>query len=309
MTGHGYGTTVMATAIAAIVVGVAVAGLGGWVTVRATTAAGDTLDLTVEALGAADDGVAVAADAIEGVRGVLAEAQRSVFAAGIALGEAAPLVDEVADTLGTDVADAVDSAVDTLPALVEVGGVVDATLGALGFITGNPYDPEVPLDEALAGLETALAPIPEQLRTQASALAEANATTSNLADGLRSTAEELSTLGRSLEEAAILLDEYGETTADALALADDLGRDIDRLRVPAVVAVVGVGLLLAASQLVPVLVGLGLRGTGPLAQLGDEDADQAEPGGDGVGDDEAVTEVQPERFGGQADRGGGEDPG
>jgi hypothetical protein len=278
------------------------------VTVRATTAAGDTLDLTVEALRAADDGVAVAGEAVDGVRGVLAETQSAVFAAGIALGEAAPLVDDVADTLGTDVADAVDSAVDSLPALVEVGGIIDGTLGALGFVTGNPYDPDVPLDEALADLETALTPIPEQLRTQAASLAEANATTTNLAEGLRATAEELSALGRSLEEASILLDEYGETTADALALADDLGRDLDRLRIPSVVAVVAVGLLLAATQLVPVLVGLGLRGDGPLAQLGDEGAHEAEAGGDGVGDDEAVTEVEPKRLGGEADPGGGEDP-
>ncbi len=309
MARHGYGTLILVTAIVAAIVGVAVAGLGGWVTARSTTAAGDTLDLTVEALRAADEGVAVAGDAVDGVRGVLTEAQATIFAAGIALGEAAPLVDEVAETLGTDVADAVDSAVDSLPALVEVGGVIDATLGALGFITGNPYEPDVPLDEALADLETALAPIPEQLRTQAASLQEANATTTNLAEGLRATAEELSMLGRSLEEASILLDEYGETTADALALADDLGRDLDRLRVPAVVAVIAVGLLLAVSQLVPVLVGLGLRGTGPLAQFGDEGAHQSEAGGDRVGDDEAVAEVQAERLGGEADEGNAEHPG
>lgn len=309
MTRQTYGTVILGTAITAAVVGLLVAGLGGWVTTRATTAAGDTLDLTVEALRAADDGVAVARDAVDGVRGVLAEAQTTVFAAGIALGEAAPLIDDVADTLGTDVADAVDAAVDSLPALVEVGGIVDATLGALGFITGNPYDPDVPLDEALGDLEAALAPIPEQLRTQADSLAEANSTTANLAEGLRDTAEGLSALGRSLEEASILLDEYGETTADALALADDLGRDLDRLRVPAVVAVVAVGLLLTATQGVPILVGLGLRGAGPLAQFGDDAADEPEAGRDGIRDDEAVAEVEPERLGGESNEGGPEHAG
>lgn len=294
---------VVATSVAAVVVGIVVAVVGGWVTARASTAALDTLDLTTEALEAADEGVAVATTAIEGVGEVLDQSASAVLAAGIALGEAAPLVDDIADTLGTDVADAVDSALDTLPALVRVGGVIDGTLGALGFLTGDPYDPDVPLDEALADLEASLAPIPEDLRTQADLLAEANSTTAGLSEGLRATAQEIAGLKRSLEEAAVVLDGYGETTAEALEVADDLARDVARLRVPAIVAVVLAGLVLSSTQLVPTLVGLGLRGRGPLAQFGDEDADEAEARGDGIGHDEPGAEVEPQGLGGEADDG------
>jgi hypothetical protein len=295
------GTVVVAVSTVAVVVGMVVAGIGGWAASAASSTALDTLDLTVDALAAADEGVAVAAGSVDAVAGVLDEAGATLFAAGVALADAAPLVDEAAETLGTDVAGAIDSALETLPALIEVGGIVDNALGAIGFITGNRYEPDVPLDEALVDLQTALAPIPDQLREQADQLSEANESTMAIAEGLQETAVEVVEVRRALEDASDVLAGYQTTTADALALAEDVGDDIRALRIPVVVAVVLVGLLLATTQLVPLLVGLGLRGAGPLDHLGDDEADQPDAEADGVEDDLPVPEVEPEGLGDESD--------
>jgi hypothetical protein len=235
------------------------------------------------------------------VADTLDEAGAALFAAGVALADAAPLIDDAAETLGTDVADAVDSALDTLPALIEVGAIIDNTLGALGFITGNRYDPEVPLDEALTDLQTALAPIPDELRLQADQLAAANESTVAIAEGLQRTATEIVEVRRALEEASDLLEGYGTTTAEALTLAESVAGDIRSLRLPAVVAVVLIGLILAVTQFVPALVGLGFRGSGPLDNLGDQDAEDADTDADRVERQLPAPEVVAERLGDESD--------
>lgn len=295
------GTTILAISVAAVVAGVAIAGIGGWAVTAGTSAALGTLDLTAEALVAADDGVTVATSAVDAVADTLDEAGAALFAAGVALADAAPLIDDAAETLGTDVADAVDSALDTLPALIEVGAIIDNTLGALGFVTGNRYDPEVPLDEALTDLQTALAPIPDELRLQADQLAAANESTVAIAEGLQRTATEIVEVRRALEDASDLLEGYGTTTAEALALADSVAGDIRALRVPAIAAVVLIGLILAVTQLVPALVGLGFRGSGPLDDLGDQDAEDADADADRVERQLPAPEVVAEGLGDESD--------
>lgn len=260
----------LVASVTGVVLGLAVMTVGAWVTSSVMAASADTLDVAVEALAAADDGVLVAAEAVDAVAGVLDEAAATVFAAGVALDEAAPIIDDVAETLGTDVAGALDAAIQTLPSLVEVAGVVDSTLTAIGFVTFDPYDPPVPLEEAITELGTALEPIPDQLRDQADGIEAANASTREIAVGLQETAPELVEVRRSLEDASELLAGYRETTEEAILLAEDVRSDLAGLRLPAIVAVVLAGLVLVTTQLVPALVGLGLRGRGPLDGLGEE---------------------------------------
>jgi hypothetical protein len=82
-----------------------------------------------------------------------------------ALDSVSDVIGETAALAGGGIADSLDSAVAALPALVSTGRVIDRTMRALSLV-GVDYDPDVPLDEALAVVEESLRPIPDQLREQ-----------------------------------------------------------------------------------------------------------------------------------------------
>lgn len=134
--------------VAAIIVGVA-----GWVLADRTS---DRLSDTVEPLGDLVDNVSetveatqvIVATTIEAIEGI----ESATRSAGRTLGSVSDLIVSTSDVIGEDLASGLEDAVGTLPALVDTGRIIDRTMRTLSLV-GVDYDPEVPLDESLAGLE------------------------------------------------------------------------------------------------------------------------------------------------------------
>lgn len=174
--------------VASLVVGVA-----GWVLAgRATTTAERTIgpvtavvEDVVESIEASEVLFDRTTEAIESIETAARSSVRTLDSVGSVL-------DETAEIAGGGIADSLDAAVDTLPGLISTSSVVDTTMRALSFV-GVDYDPEVPLDESLADLESSLAPVPGQIREQVA-----------LIEDVRSDLDQIAEDGRQLS--AVLLE-------------------------------------------------------------------------------------------------------
>ena len=147
--------------VAAVVVGV-----GGWLLAARVTRsleatispiAGTVLDVA-ESIEATEVMVVRTIEAIESI-------ETTTRSTGRALASMSDILGETGDLAGGGIADSIESAVEAMPSLVATGRVVERTMSALSFL-GVDYDPDIPLDRALADLERSLAPIPGQIRDQ-----------------------------------------------------------------------------------------------------------------------------------------------
>lgn len=259
--------------------------VGGAVVVsRATETALGVLDLTDRAITTTDDGLAAAVTAVSAA-GAVVEAAGSVGeAAGSGMVDVGPQLEATADVLAGDVADAVGAAVDSLPGVVSSAGVVDQALRVLSAIGLVTYAPDTPFAESLESLRTALIPLPGHLRDQADTLRSVSSMTIDTGESLMVLGDEFAVLAEAVADAERVLGEYGSGIAETRTAVTDLTDQVRALRVPLVVLAVVGGLVLVVGQLVPLLVGWGMLGRGPLAVLGDRqqartrhDADRVEP--------------------------------
>lgn len=223
------------------------------------TALQDSVAVTATTLEALDDTVALATDALRRTTTTLSDAADTAATVGSATDATVDVLDGAADVTGTEVAGSLAAVQRTLPALIDVAGVIDSTLGALDALPVGPtYDPDVAFDDALRDVEEELDGLPAALRDQAGLLRdgadrlgevrEATTTVGTdlrlLAGTLRETGETVASLGTATQEAAAILDR------DAGGLTGDLG--LARWLLGAV------GVATAVGQLVPVLAGLAL---------------------------------------------------
>lgn len=265
----------------AIMQGVAAAGLVvalvgtvvGWSLVgRLDSAAGDTLDVTIEALATIDDTIAVGdaivtstVDALEAVELTLSELVETADSTQ-------PLLESL-DDLASATAPNLESVADTLRALEEVGATIDSFLITLNVLPGVPdYDPDTPLSSQFGALADDIEPLAETLQETAE---EIEPTVEGTVE-LRNRVAELEVAVRAVREdlarSDVLLSDYAATASSARDIADTtsagLGRDVVAARALIVLA----GLTFAAAQIVPYWFGRELRAR-PI-----EPATPSEPG-------------------------------
>ena len=247
--------------IAAVVAGT----LGIAVVVTAANSMDRSLTVTADAVTAADETVALAADAV----GIVSESfDTLVPSAGIAataFGDAGAVIDGTTHVVTVDVPDALDAVMAAMPAIESAATVVDGALRVLSFVGVN-YDPEVPFGEAVAELETAIAPLPAQLRAQATPLEALAADFEAFGDATIVIADDLAALQSQLEESERLLGAYSSTAAAATVVVADIQSDLQWQRWLMVIVVLLVAVGFAAMQIVPLALAERLRAGMPVAE-------------------------------------------
>lgn len=241
------------------VVGALVAGVAGWLVAGRAT---ETLEETLEPVSAIVVNVTEAVDASRVMVARTGEALDSIESAtrstARALTSMTQVLDETSEVVGGGVADGLEAAVDSLPALVDTGRVIDRTMRALSLV-GVDYDPAVPLDESLQELEDALAPLPEQLRAQVALLEEVRDDVDQIAADSETLAGVLQETRIDLMEVDGLLEAASENTDDASESIDQVRADLGTYDTLAKVAVVAVTIALLAAASAPLAIGLHFR--------------------------------------------------
>lgn len=241
------------------VVAAVIAGIAGWLlAARATDTLSETLEPisgivlnvsdTIDASLVMVDRTAAAIDSIE-------SATRSTARTLISVSQ---VIDETSQLVAGGIADSLESAVDTLPALVDTGRVIDRTMRALSLV-GVDYDPEIPLDESLTELDESLRPVPDQLRDQVELLSEVQGDIDEIAVDAGQLAGILFETRIDLLEVESVLESAAANAAIASQSVADLRSDVGTYETLGRIVVVAVSAALLATALAPLLIGLHYR--------------------------------------------------
>ncbi|MGD2042528.1 MAG: hypothetical protein PVJ28_02695 [Acidimicrobiia bacterium] len=244
--------------------GALIAGLAGWLFAgRATSTFSEALEpisgIVVNVSETIDASLVMVertATAIESIESATRSTARTLDSVSQVIGDTSELV-------AGGVADSLDSAVATLPALVDTGRVIDRTMRALSLV-GVDYDPEIPLDESLTQLENSLRPIPGQLRDQVELLTEVQGDLDEITRDAGQLAAVLFETRIDLMEVESVLESAAENAAAASQSVTDLRSDVDTYATLGRVVVVAVTIALLATASAPLLVGLHYRRDGAL---------------------------------------------
>ncbi len=179
------------------------------------------------------------------------------------------VLEDTTEVAGEGVADSLEKAVDTLPGLISTGRVIDNTMRALSLV-GVDYDPDVPLDESLADLESSLAPLPDQIRDQVALLEDVQTDLEDIAgDGRELSGVLLETRLDMMAAERVLRSARANATAAAENI-EAIEAGVDTYDTLSRVIVVAASLALLAASLAPTLLGLHLlarhRGSESSAQ-------------------------------------------
>ncbi|MGF1618398.1 MAG: hypothetical protein ACFCU2_11440, partial [Acidimicrobiia bacterium] len=221
-----------------------------------------TIDVSGEAINAIVDTVDVVEDATSEIRSGLDAAADSVSGVAATAVAGAANIEEVATFLETDLPANLEAISGAMPAAIQAAGAIDGALRALSFV-GVSYSPEQPFDESLRSVETALADLPDDLRTQSESLRELVPAATGLAGEADKLSLALTRLGNDLETLEGITETYDAILTEASVTIDrtasTLGRTLWLLRLTLIamtIAGVAVGLgLIAMSRFIELDVG------------------------------------------------------
>lgn len=191
------------------------------------------VDRTTAALGSIEDATRSTARTLESVNGI---------------------IEDTASLGGREVADSLESAVDTLPGLVDTARVVDRTMRTLSLL-GVDYDPEKPLDESLSDLEESLRPVPAQLRAQVGLLGDVQTELGAITDDSDELAGVLLRARTDMADVGRVLDSASENASQAADGVSGIESELDDFAVLARLLSVLAGVALVAAASAPLMIG------------------------------------------------------
>lgn len=246
----------------AAAIGVAVFGVGF---VESTAgAAVEVLAVTEELLVTVGDTTSAIDGALAEMSASLSTVQGSAADGAATLTEVGAVTADLAVVISEDIPDSLDSIRAAMPQLIATAGVVDRTMRALRLV-GVDYDPDQPLDDAIADIDTQLAAIPPQLRDQADRLRRAAAGVSEFGGDAIVIAEDVGRLRARLDDSRGLIAGYAGAVDRLVPVVDELDA---RLRTQAAAGrwvILGFALALALGQTLPMAAGYAaVRTTGPV---------------------------------------------
>lgn len=222
---------------------------------------GSSADYGLEVLGVTRDLLATAGETAATIEEIAGEAAQgletvegSVASGAGTLSDVAGLADDLGTVVTSDIPDSLDALRATMPQVIATAGVIDGVMRTLRFV-GVDYDPDAPLDDSLRAVDTQLAVIPGELRTQAADFEAAAAGISAFAGSSVDIARELGAIRSTLEGSSSILADYDVTVRRGTAVIDDLEAQLERQIGFARTVTLVLGIALAVGQTVPIAAG------------------------------------------------------
>lgn len=222
-----------------------------------------------DSLASLDETLALTADGLDTATLTLGEANTTLGALSDTLGSATsaisdtlPTVDTLAGLTGAELPDSIRSTQAALGSAQETARVIDRVLGAIsgfGLISSASYNPEVPLNEAIAEVSASLDDLPPALERVDGGLRDASR-------GLAGTNRDLVVVAAGVGEIAASLRAASGSVDDYRAVVADLQTEVAELRerLPPWFTGLRVGLVLGLIWLAIAQVSLFLQGWGLL---------------------------------------------
>ena len=211
------------------------------------TSLDEALEISTEAVAAGaatievvDDSLAIVGDLVRSARVIGDETEQALL-------NIASVTGSVVDLLDEDLPAQIDSVAFAMDSLIETASAMDSVLTALSFV-GVDYDPDVPLDEALIGVEQSLLELKPVLAAEASRLENAETATTDLALAVGEFDFTLAQLELEVEQTGQITFRYQELADKTKAVIGDATVDLAAQRVLLTVLIVAASLIGAAMS-------------------------------------------------------------
>jgi hypothetical protein len=244
------------------VLGIVLSGLGAVYVWRAaeevTTAADDGLVLVSDTLRDIDRSLEVADSTLDGAVIAVASLYTTTLDVGQTLSSTRVTVDEMAGLTEDDLPKSIESSLAALGALEETAALIDRLLRALQQFGLGDYDPEIPLDQAVAEAAEGLGPVPESLRAMGTGLSDTSAGLGEVQSGILRMADLMVGIRQNVVDADAALSSHRSTLEELQNRVRSVRGNVDR---PIELVAWGATLLLiwiGLSQLAIVRWGIGL---------------------------------------------------
>jgi hypothetical protein len=149
-----------------------------------TVATEDALAVLSDTLTDIDCSVDVASTTLEGATLAIDGLYTTTLDVSETLSSTRVTIDEMAGLAEDDLPQSIESSLVALEALEETAGVIDQLLRGLQLLGVSTYDPEIPLDQAVAEAGAGLDPVPQSLRTMGTGLYDTSASLEQVQDGI-----------------------------------------------------------------------------------------------------------------------------
>ncbi|VAW37906.1 hypothetical protein MNBD_CHLOROFLEXI01-1643, partial [hydrothermal vent metagenome] len=201
--------------------------IGGFIySGRAVDAVVTTLDSTLELTGTS---LSTVEDTLNLVRGTIGDVNASLVTVETTadtlaktLGDTQPLLAEVAQIVGEDAPDSIESVQQAIPEMADVAGVIDDTLLTLNnfkideeilgfelkYDLGVNYQPTTSFEETVSGLGSSFDGLPDRLRELEPSLVAANENLGAVSENIYAVSDDLVTINGRIAEVEPLLDDY-----------------------------------------------------------------------------------------------------
>jgi ABC-type transporter Mla subunit MlaD len=185
-----------------------------------------SVSVSQSAIDAISETIEAVDDVADGTSQSLSSASTSVSGVSSTVDATASAIEGVADFLDQELPETLESVRTAMPAAIQAANAVDGTLRALSLF-GVDYDPEEPFGESLSRIETALAALPDQLRTQSATLRLLIPSAAGLAEEADNLSVSIKGLTDSLDGFTNLTGSYRVTLGEARATIERTSESVD----------------------------------------------------------------------------------
>ncbi|MGD2147820.1 MAG: hypothetical protein PVH41_14080 [Anaerolineae bacterium] len=223
-----------------------------------TVAADDTLVLISDTLRDVNRSLDVASDTLDGAAVAAAGLYTTTLDVSHTLSSTRVTVDEMAGLVEDDVPQSIEASLGALEALEETAAVIDQILRALQQLGLGDYDPDIPLDRAVAQAAAGLEPVPKSLRTMGAGLYETGESLEQVQGGIALMGDHVLGIRTNVVDAGAALNSHRDTLEQLQTRVGAARENLDR---PIQTAAWGATLLLiwiGLSQLAILRWGIGL---------------------------------------------------
>lgn len=173
-----------------------------------TAAADETLGLLSDTLDNVERSFDVASTTLDDAAVAVGALHTTTLGLGETLSSTQPTLGEMAILVEDDLPQSIESTLATLEVVEETAGVVDQTLRGLSLLGLAAYDPDVPLDQAVAATGEGLGPVPGNLREVGEGLRRTSASLDRVQDDIAGMGDHILDIREDVTSANVVIRGY-----------------------------------------------------------------------------------------------------
>ena len=191
----------------------------------------EQIGLAVSVLDTTSQGLSVAGAALQTTQSTVQTLDETIQVLAKSITDTLPVLDSLSNILGTELPQTIVATQTSLKAAQASAKIIDDALKiltAIPFLPTKPYNPQVPLNVALADVSSSLDGMPASFRSMEGDLQKTNANLSLVQKNVDQVKDEVAKVHTSLEQANTIITQYQESASTLKSRLEQFRRQIPK---------------------------------------------------------------------------------